>query len=150
MSDRPAQNFENHVNIPTPFFIIAGLLLVSFVMEVIGLIMVKSTVGLCLIGTGAALTSLLTIVGIGLARTYATKLQDRIIRTEMRIRLKEILPEDLQPVIPNLTRGQCVALRFASDEELPDLVRKVTSENITELKPIKQSIKNWQADWFRV
>ena len=150
MADNPPQNFENHVNFPTNFVIVSVLLLISVIMEVIGLVLIKSTAGLCLIGTGAALGGVTTIAGLTLCRTYATKLQDRIIRTEMRIRLAAILPDDLQSVINDLTVKQCVALRFASDEEMADLVRKVTTENITALKPIKQSITNWQADWFRV
>ncbi len=150
MAEQPTQNFSNHVNFPTTFVIVTVVILVGVLMEVAGLFMVKDTIGLCLIGTGAAISGLGTIGGLSLARTYATKLQDRIIRTEMRIRLAGLLPDDLKSLIPDLTVKQCIALRFASDEELPDLVRKVTSENITDLKPIKQSIKNWQADWFRV
>jgi len=150
MAERPTQNFENHANIPTNFMIVSVLLLISVIMEVVGLFLIGRPAGLCLIGTGAALGGVTTIGGLTLVRTYATKLQDRIIRTEMRIRLAAVLPDDLQSVISNLTATQCVALRFASDEEMPDLVRKVTSENITALKPIKQEIKDWQADWFRV
>lgn len=150
MAEHPTQNFANHANFPRNFMIVAVLLLVSVIMEVIGLFLVKSTAGLCLIGTGAALGSLTTIGGIALCRTYATKLQDRIVRTEMRIRLTANLPDDLQSVIPDLSVKQLIALRFASDEEMPDLVRKVTSENINDLKTIKQLVKNWQADWFRV
>jgi len=150
MAEQPAQSLDNHVNIPTNFMIVAVLLLISVIMEVVGLILIKSTAGLCLIGTGAALGGITTILGLTLMRTYATKLQDRIIRTEMRVRLASILPDDLQSVINDLSVKQCVALRFASDEEMADLVRKVTSENINDLKTIKQEIKNWQADWFRV
>ena len=150
MADQPTQNFSNHVNFPTNFVIVTVVILVGVIMEVVGLFLVKEIVGLCLIGTGAAISGLGTIGGLTLARTYATKLQDRIIRTEMRIRLAAILPDDLKAEIPNLTVKQCIALRFASDEEMADLVHKVTSEHITDLKPIKQSIRNWQADWFRV
>ncbi len=150
MAEHPTQNYDNHTNIPTTFMIVALLLLVSVVMDVVGLVLIKRTAGLCLIGTGAALGSLTTIGGILLCRTYATKLQDRIIRAEMRARLAAVLPDDLQSVAQSLTAKQYVALRFASDEEMPDLVRKVTTENITDLKSIKQEVKNWQADWFRV
>jgi hypothetical protein len=150
MAEERVQNFENHVNFPTPYVVVATVLLIGVLMEIAGLIMVTTTMGVCLIGTGAAVIGVATIAGLTICRMYATKLQDRIIRTEMRIRLKEVLPADLHAAIPTLTRAQYIALRFASDEELPDLVRKVTTEHITESKPIKQSIKNWQADWFRV
>jgi len=150
MAEERVQNFANHVNFPRGYVIVAVIILVGVLMNVAGLFYVKETMGLCLIGTGSAIIGIGAVSGITIARMYATKLQDRIVRTEMRIRLKEILPGDLQSVIPNLTVKQCIALRFASDEEMADLVRKVTSENITDLKAIKQQIKNWQADWFRV
>ena len=43
----------------------------------------------------------------------------------MRLRLREVLPPDLQPRVGELTRQQLVALRFASDAELPELTRDV-------------------------
>ena len=49
----------------------------------------------------------------------------------------------------NLTVGQLVALRFASDEELPELARKVLDEKLTDRKAIKKMVRNWQADFLR-
>ena len=76
-------------------------------------------------------------------------MQDRVIRLEMHLRLQRLLPADLQPSIPSLTAGQLVALRFASDAELPGLVRKVLDDKIGDRKAIKQMIQNWQPDNLR-
>jgi hypothetical protein len=67
----------------------------------------------------------------------------------MRLRLRGILPPDLQPTIEQLTHRQLVAMRFASDAEMPDLVREVVAGKLATSKDIKTRIKNWQADWLR-
>jgi uncharacterized protein DUF6526 len=83
------------------------------------------------------------------ARAFPMAVQDRVIRQEMRLRLAEVLPVDLRPRIPELTRGQLIALRFASDEELPALTRKVLDEHIASRDAIKRLIQHWQADDWR-
>ncbi|MGD0305994.1 MAG: DUF6526 family protein [Candidatus Acidiferrales bacterium] len=84
-----------------------------------------------------------------LARIFALKVQDRVIRLEMRLKLRELLPADLQPRILDFRPGQLVALRFASDAELPTLARKVLDENLTDQRSIKSQIQNWQPDHLR-
>ena len=69
------------------------------------------------------------------ARNFALKAQDRVIRGEMRLRLRALLPEDLQGRINEFTPTQMVGLRFAGDAELPTLARKVLDENITAALP---------------
>lgn len=150
MAEPFPQTFENHSKRPTSMLVCCCIMLAAAVMAVIGLFFVKSIVGLCLVGTATALLALTSIYALAVIRSYATKLQDRIIRTEMRLRLENILPSEQQQVIPNLTVNQLVALRFASDAELPDLVGKVVDEDIHDMRTIKQSIKDWQGDYFRV
>jgi hypothetical protein len=82
-------------------------------------------------------------------RTFPLAVQDRLIRHEMRRRLGELLPADQRARIPELTVGQLIALRFASDEELPALTRKVLDEKIADREAIKRQIRNWQADELR-
>jgi Family of unknown function (DUF6526) len=84
-----------------------------------------------------------------LSRTQALRVQDRVIRLEMRLRLQQILPPELQTRIHDLTHRQLVALRFASDAELPELVREVLDGKLSTIKEIKLRVKNWQADWLR-
>jgi hypothetical protein len=84
-----------------------------------------------------------------LSRIQALTVQDRVIRLEMRLRLRGILPPDLHPNIDTLTHRQLVALRFASDAEMADLVRDVLAGKLASAKEIKMRIKSWQADWLR-
>jgi uncharacterized protein DUF6526 len=85
-----------------------------------------------------------------LSRTQPLTAQDRVIRLEMRLRLRDALPPDLQARINDLSPRQLVALRFASDAELPGLVRDVLDGRLTDGKEIKKRVRNWQADWLRV
>jgi hypothetical protein len=82
-------------------------------------------------------------------RTFPLAVQDRLIRHEMRRRLGELLPADQRARIPELTVSQLIALRFASDEELPTLTRKVLDEKIADREAIKRLISNWKADDLR-
>lgn len=92
----------------------------------------------------------LALLGLAFAaRVMALTVQDRVIRLEMWLRLQHVLPVELRPRIPELTRDQLVALRFASDAELPALARKVLDERLSERKVIKQLVQNWQPDDLR-
>jgi hypothetical protein len=150
MAEAAPQNYSNHVVFPTKLVVVTVIFLASAIMAIAGLAMPNSTAGHCLMGTGLLLNSLAAIFGLLLMRNYAVTLQDRIIRTEMRIRLAAVLPEELKGPAKKLTVKQLVGLRFASDEELPDLARKVLDENIAKADAIKKLITHWQADHQRV
>jgi hypothetical protein len=83
------------------------------------------------------------------ARVFALKVQDRVIRGEMRARLAALLPPNLQPRIDELTTGQLIALRFAHDDELPELTRKVLDEKVGSPDEVKKLIRRWRADDLR-
>jgi hypothetical protein len=80
------------------------------------------------------------------ARVQILTVQDRVIRLEMRLRLRELLPPDLQPQISKLTVRQLIALRFASDAELAALVREVLGGKYSTAKDIKAQVRDWQPD----
>lgn len=82
-------------------------------------------------------------------RVQVLTVQDRVIRLEMRLRLRQVLPPDLQAHVDTLSRGQLVALRFAGDAELPGLVREVLAGTLKTTKEIKARVRDWQADYLR-
>jgi len=97
----------------------------------------------------ASLVAAALVLMFFFTRIFVLTVQDRVIRLEMRLRMREVLPADLIARIPEFTTAQLVSLRFASDAELPVLARKVLDERLTERKAIKQMITDWQADHLR-
>jgi hypothetical protein len=83
------------------------------------------------------------------SRVMALTVQDRLIRLEETLRLQRVLPAGMQADIAKLRRRQFVALRFASEEELPELVRRVVAGELADARSIKQAITKWRPDWFR-
>jgi cell division protein FtsL len=140
------QNFANHVRWVPGFH--------YFVMPVMAL-----NLGWSIYRLKAANFSLDSIIGVlvaaalvGLmlyARLFALAVQNRVIRLEERIRLERLLPDDLRPRIADFSCRQLIAMRFASDAELPALARKVLADNIQESKAIKQMVQNWRPDYLR-
>ena len=139
------QNFENHTRtVPAFHLFVLPVLGINFVWSIIHAVRHFSPSALLGVVVAAALA-----VGFLYARLFALTVQDRVIRLEMRLRLQELLSEDLRPRIHEFTPGQLVSLRFASDSELPGLARKVLEEKIADRKAIKKLVQNWQADVLR-
>ena len=93
--------------------------------------------------------SLAFFVGVGLLRANLLKVQDRVIRLEERFRLSQLLTPVELDASHSLTMQQYIALRFASDAELPALVRKTLVEGL-DGKAIKAAIQTWRPDNHRV
>jgi hypothetical protein len=89
-------------------------------------------------------------IGIWTARAMALRAQNRIIRLEERMRLERLLPPDLRGRIGELKTGQLIAIRFAPDGEVPELVRRVLGGELDTQADIKREIQNWRADHLRV
>lgn len=95
------------------------------------------------IGLLVAVTAALLI-----GRVYVTALQDRIIRVEMRARCAALLPPAEMARFDELTMKQIVALRFASDAELPALVERAVRERLAP-DVIKRAVQQWVPDHDR-
>ena len=139
------QNYKNHIRWFPPFhFFILPVMLINFLVAVRNTWLAPSgsTAFACLV---AAAFLGLTVV----SRLTAVAVQDRLIRLEMRLRLRESLPADLQRRVGDLTADQLVALRFAGDAEMPDLVRQVLAGQLKSRKEIKLKVQDWQGDYLR-
>ncbi|MGZ4779461.1 MAG: DUF6526 family protein [Thermoanaerobaculia bacterium] len=84
------------------------------------------------------------------ARFYGLRNQDRMIRLEERLRLATVLPEDLRRRISELHMSDLIALRFCSDEELPEITRRVLAGELKGRDAIKREVKNWRPDYHRL
>src|SRR5437868_4782604 len=103
-------------------------------------------------GLGAGWNVVLAIALVLLAlkaRLYALRVQDRLIRLEERLRLSALMPEASRSRVEELTIGQLIGLRFASDAEAPALVEQALSTGMKG-REIKKSIRVWRPDYFRV
>ncbi|MFP4501149.1 MAG: DUF6526 family protein [Candidatus Hydrogenedentota bacterium] len=145
-----AQSYENHAKMPAPLIVHAALLLVMAGLAVAGLLLPETQAGYCCIGTAALVTPLILIHALMRVRRQDLILQDRIIQLEMRVRLARLLPNELCAELDSLTLQQLIALRFAGDNELPELVDKVLHQGLTGPDAIKQAIADWQPDHQRV
>jgi hypothetical protein len=145
MAEKKAQTYANHVRWDPLFHF--------FVLPVFFLLALACTIHF--IWRPGLHSALMFIVAVALAiavvkiRLYALRVQDRVIRLEERQRLASLLPEPLRSRIPELTVGQLVGLRFASDVEVAKLVERALSENLSR-EDIKKAIQAWRPDHLRV
>ena len=98
----------------------------------------------------AIVVALALFLAILYLRFMPVRAQDRIIRFEERARLERLVPTDLRGRIGELTPAQLIAIRFASDDEVPDLTRRALSGDLKTQGEIKRAIRNWRADHLRV
>ncbi len=145
MSERKPQTYANHTRFDPVFhYFLAPVLLITVILSFIHLVKHPG-----IASSWHVLLAVALLLIAGKARAYALKAQDRVIRLEERMRLATLLPEPLRARIGELTERQLIALRFASDAEIPALVERTLKENLTQ-KRIKQAIQNWRPDYFRV
>jgi hypothetical protein len=145
LGEKTPQTHGNHARfVPLFHFVTFGLLIAYLIYKVYAAIRYFHWGALFDVALAVALILLAYSV-----RTFDTRLQDRIIRLEMRLRLIGLLPPELQSRVGELGVGQLIALRFAPDAEIPELVRATLAEGLRG-SAIKGRIKAWQPDYFRV
>ena len=141
----PPQNYANHRRfVPAYHFVLFGVLVVNLLWSV-----VRAVRGMSFESVWGIVMALALLAIFFFLRIFPLRVQDRVIRLEMRLRLREVLPRDLAARIPELTPEQLIGLRFASDAELPDLVRETLTNGIEERETIKRKVRDWQADHLR-
>jgi hypothetical protein len=139
------QTRSNHVRFDPAFhFFLAPALLLFLLWTVIHLVRHLESMSV-----GLVVVAVLMLVTATKARLYALKVQDRIIRLEERLRLSGLLPEPLRSRVGELTEAQLIALRFASDAEVPTLLQRTLGENLG-AKQIKEEVREWRPDYWRV
>lgn len=140
------QSFENHTRyFPLFHFIASPLLAIYLVYTLYVLVRVPSL---------AALASVVLAAGVNAAlfaaRTMVLVVQNRVIRLEMRLRLERVLgAAAAADALANLAPARLIALRFASDAELPALITRVRSNELATNREVKQAIREWQPDYLR-
>jgi hypothetical protein len=145
MAEPYPQTLANHVRLDPPFhFFVLPVFAISWIVSVVVLVRRPCFLRLWIVIFVTAI-----VVAVTKARFYALRVQDRVIRLEERLRLATLLPDSLRPQIAKLSEGQLIALRFASDEEVPALVERTLSENLAPVV-IKRAIQHWRPDYWRI
>ncbi len=145
MAAETPQNFSNHRRHDPLFHF--------FILPVFTITLIATIV--CLVRRPGFHLAWLVVVALAVLfaifkiRLYALKVQDRVIRLEERLRMANLLDPALRPRIPEFSESQLVALRFASDAELPALAARTLNEKLSS-QEIKKSIHNWRPDYWRV
>ena len=137
------QNFKNHTQIVYGYYISTGIPILILIGIAIAKLFSEEerSLGFILLLIGWILLSLLFR-----SRGFALKAQDRAIRAEESLRYYQLTGKAIDS---RITISQIIALRFASDGEMPALAERAVNEGLTN-KQIKQQIKTWRSDWHRV
>ena len=140
------QNFSNHTRWHPPFhFFVLPVMLINVIWAIVVFVKAPESNSGWWIVVSLALLMLSLFV-----RTYSIKLQDRLIRLEESVRYHQILSPAVIQQAAALTTRQVIALRFAPDDELESLIGQTLAGNFEKTTNIKQAIKNWREDTFRV
>lgn len=98
----------------------------------------------------SALFALGVLLVFWFARVFPLGVQDRVIRLEERMRLRRVLPADMHDRIEEIPTTLLIGLRFASDEELTELARRVFAGELADRKAVKAAVRSWRADHQRI
>ncbi len=146
------QSFKNHARLDPPqHFVAVPILFINFVACIVITVRIAISHEPRMLGLHIwlVIVSFALLVGAVNMRIKDLRVQDRVIRLEERLRYADLLQPAELAKSSKLTLRQIVALRFASDAELPALIARAITENLTS-KQIKESITTWRADDLRV
>lgn len=139
------QTYKNHVRwYPLVHFVIIPLLVVNLGWQIYMLTQERT-----LDRAEMLLLAILFVLISTAARLQPLKVQDRIIRLEEKLRYYQLLPHDLAEKASQISTGKMIALRFAPDDELPELVGRILNGELNSGKEIKVAIQNWRGDHLR-
>ncbi len=145
MAEKKPQTLANHARLDPLYHFI--------VLPVFGLVVIAGVVHFIwhpsLHTASFFVVSVAAVIAVLKIRLYSLKVQDRVIRLEERLRLASLMPEPLRARIPELTEGQLIALRFASDAEVAKLAERALNEKLSPAD-IKKAIQTWRPDYWRV
>jgi len=145
MAEKIPQNFSNHARLDPAFhFFVLPVFAISLIITIVHLVMHPGLHSAWLVVFMLAAATAVTKI-----RTYALKVQDRVIRLEERQRLALLLGEPLRARVGEFTESQLIGLRFASDAELPALAAKTLAEKLSKAD-IKKAVGQWRPDYWRV
>lgn len=145
MAEKVPQSLSNHTRFDPPFhFFVLPVFAITVIVAVVHAVRYPSLHAVWLVVFILAAT-----VAVVKARTYALRVQDRIIRLEERLRLAILLDKSLRAHMTELSESQLVGLRFASDAELPALAARALSEKLSRAE-IKKAVTQWRPDYWRV
>lgn len=130
---------------PWYHFVVVPILTANLIVEIVRLVKAPNPYGGWLVAVALGL-----LVFSYTSRAMSLRAQDRVIRLEERLRLLTILPQSDRGLIDQLQPRHFIALRFAPDEEVPDLVRRCASGELRSGNEIKKAIRNWKPDYLRV
>jgi hypothetical protein len=140
------QTYASHRRfIPIYHFFVVPILLINVIVTVVQLVRDPR-----LMTAWVVVVALALFLGILYLRFMPVRAQDRIIRNEERARLERILPSDMRGRIAELSPSQLVAIRFAPDDEAPELTRRALNGELKTQGDIKRAIRNWRGDHLRV
>jgi hypothetical protein len=139
------QSLKSHARFDPPFhffltFVFLGNVIVAIVYMVYHV---------CFYSAWLVLLSVAAVLALLKLRQYPIKVQDRVIRLEERLRLEALAPSEWHTQIYRISEDQLIGLRFAADDEVVELAKQALEHNLSR-KQIKERIKSWRADTWRV
>jgi hypothetical protein len=145
MSSSELQSLKSHARFdPMYHFFLAFVFLGNVIVATVYMVH-----HLCFYSAWLVLISIALFLAVFKLRAYPIKVQDRVIRLEERLRLEALAPEEWHAQIYRLTEDQLIGLRFAADDEVVELAKQALEQKLSR-KQIKERIKSWRADTWRV